>query len=170
MRARIALGIACGLVVFGCQKSPDRSAPAERGAAPGTPPATSATPETAPNAAPPGKAQAITDVEWALVELHGQAPGTTAGNRPPTLQLATEANRAAGFAGCNRFTGQYKLDGPQLRFSQLAMTRMACTAGMDVELQYAGALAATRSYRFADGTLELSDSTHVVARFQIASK
>jgi hypothetical protein len=76
-----------------------------------------------------------TDRSWTLVSIEQQPLDSTALSSPPTLQLATADNRASGFAGCNRFGGTYKLSSGALEFGPLALTRMACPSGMDVDLR-----------------------------------
>jgi heat shock protein HslJ len=106
----------------------------------------------------------LTDVEWTLVELNGAPAETGAGGRPATLTLATQERRASGFAGCNRMGGTYTLNGNELRFSPMAMTRMACDQGMELEAKFAAAIEATRSYRLSDKQLELMSGDTVLAR------
>lgn len=50
--------------------------------------------------------------EWPLKQL-------------PELQFDAQ-NRVSGFAGCNRFMGQYRYSGQQLQLSGLATTRKLC--------------------------------------------
>ena len=53
---------------------------------------------------------------------------------------------ATGFAGCNRFMGTFTLTETELHFSPIALTKMACTDGMELEQKFAAALTATRRY------------------------
>ena len=101
--------------------------------------------------------------EWTLVTVNGQ-PVTL--EKAPSLKLETEGNRASGFAGCNRFSGAFVVSGDSLHFEPLAMTRMACEKGMDVENAFANALQGTRSYRVANGSLDLFGETGVVAHLE----
>ncbi len=44
----------------------------------------------------------------------------------PTLEFDESTNRVSGFAGCNRFFGNYKIEGNSITFSQLGSTKMMC--------------------------------------------
>jgi heat shock protein HslJ len=87
-----------------------------------------------------------------------------AGDKPATLMFDS-AGHASGFAGCNRAAGSYTIDGPTLHFNPMAMTRMACTQGMELEQAYAALLGTVRGYRFTNDTLELLSGDTVLARF-----
>jgi len=62
-------------------------------------------------------------------------------------------------------SGSYELNGAGLRFGPMAVTRMACATGMDLETRFLGALQATRGYRLTDEGLELTGETGTLARF-----
>lgn len=107
----------------------------------------------------------IFDITWTLVEVNGAPVDTAAMNRPATLTLNTEGH-AIGSAGCNQFGGPYTINGDDLRFGAIAMTRMACPDRMDVETAYSAVFDATRSWRVSDGMLELIADGRVLARFR----
>lgn len=105
--------------------------------------------------------------EWTLVALDSQPAGGGQGNRPGTLTLGIDAPRASGFAGCNRFAGNYALQPPALRFTDTVSTRMACAEGDALERRYLAALAATRHYKLDGKVLELlAEEGRVLARFE----
>ncbi len=55
--------------------------------------------------------------------------------------------RVAGTTGCNRFSGGYRVEGPNLSFGALAMTRMACLPPRDtVERAMTAALESTAGH------------------------
>jgi putative lipoprotein len=115
-----------------------------------------------------GSVDALRKGSWALVELNGRPAGTGAGGEAATLQIA--ADRASGFAGCNRFSSTYETSGAALRFTAPVSTRMACATGMELEMAYLNAIAATRSYRTTGSALELlGDRGTVLARFTAQS-
>jgi heat shock protein HslJ len=65
-------------------------------------------------------------------------------------------------------TAAYSLQGPQIRFSGGAMTRMACVKGMETESQLVEALEKTRSWVIRDDTLEfLGEDGTVLAQFRV---
>ncbi len=106
----------------------------------------------------------LTDTEWHFVEVEGEAAGVGAEGKPATLMLATTDRRASGFAGCNRMTGGYVVNGSELQFTQMAMTRMACAEGMELENRVSSAVEQTRSFKISGKTLELLSGETVVAR------
>jgi putative lipoprotein len=115
---------------------------------------------------PADRSATVTDKDWTLIELNGQPAGNGANGKPATLHLTSLDKVASGFAGCNRFMGTFTLTGEELHFSALALTRMACAEGMDLEQKFAAALTATRRYRTSEAGLELLDDSGTVARLE----
>jgi len=113
----------------------------------------------------PASTAPLVGTEWTLVELGGQPVGLGAGEKPATLSLSEADKHASGFSGCNRMSGTYELEGSTLRFGPMAVTRMACATGMDLETKFLAALQATRGYRLAAEGLELTGETGTLARF-----
>lgn len=75
-----------------------------------------------------------------------------------TLRL--EHGRAAGLAGCNRYTAAAKAEAGTLQLGPLAATRMMCPpAIMDQERRFLEALQSVTGYGFAGSLLELRDAT-----------
>lgn len=74
-----------------------------------------------------------------------------------TLQLQRDTGRAHGFAGCNQWFGNYRLDGHQLRIERIATTRKLCApALMEQENRYLQALPQVERWDFtATGQLQL---------------
>ena len=123
-------------------------------------------PHTAPITTVDGAfAIAVAGSEWSLLELDARPVPGGAGGKRPTIQFESASGRASGFTGCNDFRAGYELSHDTLRFSPPAMTRMACTVGMDLERRFLAALVATRRYRIADGDLLLESEDGAVARF-----
>jgi len=119
--------------------------------------------------APPDAAVRLLDTEWQLAEIRGHPAGTGAGQKPVTLTLTRDGLRAAGFSGCNRYSGSYQLKGDQLHFSQMAGTRMACLEGMELEQKYLEALPQTVRFTMSGGELALySGADNLILRFVAA--
>lgn len=78
------------------------------------------------------------------------------GKRAPFLHF--DGGRVGGFAGCNRFGGQYEQTGGGLSFSPLAATRMACMDGMDTEQQFLDMLGKVKGMKLEGDKLELLDA------------
>lgn len=108
---------------------------------------------------------AVAGVDWQLIELNAKTAPAGAGGRRVTLRFDADSARAGGFAGCNSFGGSYSIAGDSLRFGPLAMTRMACTEGMQLESTLTAALTATRRYELTSTQLKLFGPSGAVARF-----
>ena len=97
-------------------------------------------------------ASGLTGRIWVLATLAGKAPvsGT---------ELTTEftaMRRASGSAGCNRYTGTYKVSGSAIRISRLATTQRACAEPIErQETAFLRALSRARSFVVNGGTLTL---------------
>ncbi len=76
----------------------------------------------------------------------------------PELRLDADADRVSGSGGCNRLIGGFQLEGEQLRFSELASTKMACPAAlMAMEQRYMEALGQVRRWSIDKRNLLLQD-------------
>ncbi|GEM_PF-738260 len=107
---------------------------------------------------------------WRLIELNNQAASSPAGARQVYIQFTGgDEKRASGFSGCNRYTGSYESEGSDLKFGQMASTRMACV-GPNRESEFLDALKRTNSYRISGNALELMEGSNVLARFEAAQK
>jgi heat shock protein HslJ len=84
---------------------------------------------------------------WALPSAGSAAP--------PSFKLDSSELRVTGFAGCNRFTGRFVLEGTQLSFSQVASTRRTCLNEDDIEPRFLKALDDVRGWRLEAGQLVL---------------
>lgn len=117
------------------------------------------------SAAQPGPSLAGTS--WRLTELGGKSIPAGQDGKSPTLDLATDGNRAAGFAGCNRMSGTWEARGDSLRLGPFAVTRMMCDKEMDLEQEYLDALQKTRTYRLSPHGLDLIGESGTVARLEV---
>jgi len=109
----------------------------------------------------------ITSRYWKLVEVRGQAVGEM--EREPHLILEAADGRVSGFAGCNGFMGSYTLDEANARisFGQIAMTRMFCAAGMEVEEAFSQVLEEVDNYSLNGDSLTLNRARMApLARFE----
>ena len=95
----------------------------------------------------------LAGTNWTFVSIGGVA---VAADRPTALQF--DGNRLSGSAGCNRFSGTYKVDGGTLKAGPLMATEMACP-GMELEQAFFKLMESPVSLTFADdGTLVLTGS------------
>ena len=109
------------------------------------------------------------DRDWELVALGSQADPVGMGGRRITLRLDAQASRAAGFGGCNRYSGGFEIAGATLKFGAMAATKMACAQGMDVEDRYLPALGSVQAWKLAGGELVLEAAGVPVLRFREAA-
>ncbi len=104
--------------------------------------------------------------EWKLVWLGRTKIEAGTPQQMPYIQLDPEGHRVSGSGGCNRLAGGYELSGDHLKFTQMAMTRMACIHGGDTEANFSKALDQVTTWKIEGERLLLLDSDqHVVAKF-----
>jgi copper homeostasis protein (lipoprotein) len=108
----------------------------------------------------------LAGTRWALVQVFGKSAIVSGDAREPFIALQSTDARIVGYAGCNRIAGRYELSGEQLRFSQIASTRMACPE-MAVEDALLKALDATVRWNISGDNLQLlGQDGAAVARFK----
>ena len=123
--------------------------------------------DSASMAATPAAHASLIGPTWTLVELEGQPAPSGAGNRPATIVIEGGAEpRAAGFAGCNRWSSGYTHTAPDtIRFSAPVSTKMACATGMDLEQRFLAMISAATGYSITDSSLVLLGDGGARARF-----
>ncbi|OAB57895.1 hypothetical protein AY599_05425 [Leptolyngbya valderiana BDU 20041] len=109
-------------------------------------------PECRPVATP--SADALAGTAWRITEIAGEAP---VAESEPEIEFLAEEARMAGTVGCNRFGGEYFIDGQSLRFGTLMNTLMACPdeALNDQEQRALEALSAVDRFEVMDEELRL---------------
>ena len=140
-----------GVLLAGCQKDQPAGDNAATENAAGLPEASPV--DTAATSAP--VRMPLRDRLWVVTSVGEFTAPIGAGGEGLTLTLGLEDSRASGFAGCNRFTGNYSLDGGKLTFGPLAATRMHCTEAMDLEAAYLEALGTIIRFELSDAGLVL---------------
>lgn len=103
---------------------------------------------------------------WVLVRLQDREITVSDKRREPYFALQSNEHRVSGHGGCNRLIGGYQLNGDQLTFTRMALTRMAC---LDVNFEdaFVKALESSRHWKISGAHLELSNATgQVVAKFE----
>lgn len=104
--------------------------------------------------------------EWSLVAFGDAAAPAGAGGRPATIQFDVESGRASGFAGCNRYSASFTLEGDRLTFGPAMSTKMACEDGDALERRYLAVLPEVTGYERSDSTLGLIGAGGALARFR----
>lgn len=107
--------------------------------------------------------ESLVGSDWNVIELEGQAAATGMGDKPASIGFE-EDGRAHAFSGCNRMSGSYAVEGNQLKFGQMAMTKMFCEGAMDLESTFSRVIGEIDSFRIVGNTLELMKGDIVVAR------
>jgi heat shock protein HslJ len=108
------------------------------------------------SAAAPSAAAGTSDLagsDWTLIDMGGTADFA---HLVPTLHFG-EDGMVSGYAGCNKFSGSYTVDGSDLTLGPLASTKMACEPPASaVESAMLEALAGVSSWSIGeDGRLTL---------------
>ena len=102
-----------------------------------------------------GEGGDITASSWRLVRLHGNTPveGTSI-----TAQF-TSQNTVAGSAGCNRYSGRYQADEPEISIiPPFQMTMMACPEPvMQQEQDFMKTLQSSQRFTATESSLVLFD-------------
>lgn len=112
----------------------------------------------------PSLTWSLTGTVWKLVELNGEAVGSS---KLPSLTLDAATGRVSGMAGVNRFNGTFQQQDAAVSFGPLAVTKMAGPEkDMKVEAEFLATLARVTAWK-ADGLmLSLLAGETEVARFQ----
>lgn len=85
---------------------------------------------------------------WRLLEIEEEPLNAPAqeGAAQPHLMLQADEPRVTGSGGCNRFLGDYALQGGNLEFASLVSTLRLCLDGGAAESRYLQTLRGVRSY------------------------
>jgi heat shock protein HslJ len=99
----------------------------------------------------------IADTSWTLTHLGTEPVVVVDKQRAPYLTF--KDGRVSGNAGCNRLSSGYTQDGRSLTLTPMALTRMACPTGMDVESKFTAALGKVAGLKRTDNQLDLLDAS-----------
>jgi heat shock protein HslJ len=116
------------------------------------------------------ESEELENTHWTLVELNGQPVEADSTANEAYFELESRDKRLQGSSGCNRMSGGYETRGDALQFSKVAMTRMACVKGMEIEAGFSKALTATTKFKLNGSALELSGAEGLLARFKAGAK
>lgn len=110
------------------------------------------------------------DTYWKLTNITG-GPLVSHGSGDLFIQFLSENNRAAGFSGCNHFTGSYTAMERKLKMGPIASTKMMCADKMTLEMAFQKAIHSAGAYKIKGDilTLETVDGK-VLATFQAGEK
>lgn len=103
---------------------------------------------------------------WGLVRLGSRPVKVAADQKEVHLRFIPGTSEVRGFAGCNSFSGSFKVDGRQISFGALASTRMACPY-LDQESEMFERLAQVTRFGITGDHLDLLDKDgRVLLRFE----
>ena len=104
---------------------------------------------------------------WRLTFLKGSelAAGAEHLAQRPHIALHREANRVAGFGGCNRFFAQYELSEAKISFRILGGGRASCPDSNELEADFFRLLSSATSFEIKEDQLMLNESGELSLRF-----
>ena len=117
----------------------------------------------------PVSAGDITDIQWNLIEITGNAvSGYAAQNKQPYLKF-TKDNRVEGTGGCNGMGGSYTIsEGNKISLTEMMSTKMACP-DMTLENDFQTTLQQVTNYATDGTTLSLMNAVGTtIAKFEAA--
>lgn len=115
----------------------------------------------------PAMASPLRGTQWKLVQLQGNPVETGGGREEPHLILSGSDTRVSGSGGCNRITGPFELNGDRIKLPRMAMTMMACIAGMEQEQRFLRTLEGVERFRIQGNILEFMNAAgDPAARFE----
>ena len=82
---------------------------------------------------------------WKVLTMNGEELSGPA----PDMKLNPEEKTVSGFAGCNRMSGELKVDGNKISFGRLGVTRMMCD-NMNTEDQFLKNIEKVVTYKISD--------------------
>jgi copper homeostasis protein (lipoprotein)/putative lipoprotein len=100
----------------------------------------------------------LADTYWKLGRVGEQVIVTPQGAREMHFVLQSENQRVVGFSGCNQMMGAFALNGSQLKFDQMASTKMACVGtSMQLEGEFLAIFPLVAKWEISGQTLRLLD-------------
>lgn len=107
----------------------------------------------------------LTNTYWEL-EAVGERTVTRTGGEAEPHMILLDDGRVHGFSGCNRFVGQYRVEGAYLLFDSMASTKMACLED-NIEAPLYEAFSQTAGVNLRGKVLKLLDEKgHELGRFR----
>ena len=111
----------------------------------------------------------VDGVEWKLEQLDGQAINFSDTNNMIVIVFDVQEKRVNGRAVCNRYFGDYKVDGKNLKFSTVGATKMFCPE-IEKEDKYFKMIETTDSYKIDGEYLYFYAKDKEIAKFKEMAK
>lgn len=112
-----------------------------------------------------GEGVKLKDVKWGLESMNGEKVSLSDPDGKMFIQFDIAEKRVNGRAACNRFFGNFELDGAGLKFSPMGATRMACP-DMSVETAFFQMLSKVDGYHIKEDSLSFLSKGETVAVFK----
>lgn len=103
--------------------------------------------------------------KWVLKTLNGKEVTLSSPDTEIFLYFDVAEKRVNGRVACNRFFGNYKMDGENLKFSPLGATKMACPNDSEWEMEFFSMLDATENFKWKGGMLIFGTKEKTLATF-----
>ncbi len=106
--------------------------------------------------------------KWKLLTMRGKEPKYSDIENQITLSFNSEAKTINGYAGCNRYFGNFTThDLEKIKFTEIGSTKRACGApSMDLENSFLQSLGRINAYAFANNELQLLQNERVIFVFE----
>ncbi|MGR6778455.1 YbaY family lipoprotein [Moritella viscosa] len=113
----------------------------------------------------------LTGTHWLLSMLGTEAITADVTLHTPYITFNQDDKKVLGFAGCNRFSGNYDILANSVNLTQLSTSRKLCFQQMNLETQFLAVLSETANYKVIDNTLTLySNSGLALGQFTAEEK
>ncbi|MGL5684048.1 MAG: META domain-containing protein [Marinifilaceae bacterium] len=115
---------------------------------------------------PKSNVTSLYGVKWELISIEGEKLNKTEGDDNLFLRFDEKETRVNGKGTCNRFFGNYDLDGTKLKFSPLGATRMACP-DQQLEMKFFKLMEKVDNYTIAKNELQLKSGSTILLTFKM---
>jgi len=105
----------------------------------------------------------LTETYWKVIAVYDQPLQPVEGQRETHIKFRESLG---GYAGCNNFSGGYKVAGNKLTIGPLAVTLMACPQGMDTEQSFLQAIAEADRFDIIGDTMVLYRQDKIIMHLE----
>ena len=102
---------------------------------------------------------------WVLVEMKEVPVQLSGGTRDAYIEFLPREKSFSGNGGCNHITGSYTIEKSELKFTNVASTKMACP-DLPFENTFLTALNEVNKYELKDDVMLLKDRNKVLLMFR----
>lgn len=106
----------------------------------------------------------LTETKWVLSNLNNKVINNNE-EGISSFMILSDDDSFTGFAGCNKFQGNYKSIKGKFTFSNIGATKMLCENNNN-EDEFLKALSKVINYNIVDNQLMLMDKTKTIAVFE----